>query len=46
MFLWMSTKISPEQRFNLVEKLSQLTDAKIVAVGDDWQSILRLRGGD
>ena len=34
------------QRFNLVEKLSQLTDAKIVAVGDDWQSIFAFAGAE
>ena len=27
------------QRFNLILELSKLCDAKIVAVGDDWQSI-------
>ena len=27
------------QRFNLTKRLSQITQAKVVAVGDDWQSI-------
>lgn len=34
------------QRFNLAEKLSQCSDAKIIAVGDDWQSIFRFSGAD
>lgn len=34
------------QRFNLAEKLSQCSDAKILAVGDDWQSIFRFSGSD
>ncbi len=34
------------QRFNLAEKLSQCSDAKIIAVGDDWQSIYRFSGSD
>jgi len=34
------------QRFNLVEKLSKLTDAKIIAVGDDWQSIFAFAGSE
>ena len=34
------------QRFNLAEKLSKCSDAKIVAVGDDWQSIYRFSGSD
>ena len=32
------------QRFDLCEKLSQCSNAKIVAVGDDWQSIYRFSG--
>ena len=32
------------QRFDLCEKLSKASDAKIVAVGDDWQSIFRFSG--
>lgn len=32
------------QRFDLAEKLSQCSNAKIVAVGDDWQSIFRFSG--
>ena len=27
------------QRFNLTKRLSEITKAKVVAVGDDWQSI-------
>ncbi len=34
------------QRFNLAEKLSKCSDAKIIAVGDDWQSIYRFSGSD
>ena len=34
------------QRFNLAEKLSKCSDAKILAVGDDWQSIFRFSGAD
>ena len=32
------------QRFDLCEKLSKASDAKIIAVGDDWQSIFRFSG--
>lgn len=32
------------QRFDLCEKLSKCSDAKIIAVGDDWQSIFRFNG--
>lgn len=32
------------QRFDLCEKLSKASDAKIIAVGDDWQSIYRFSG--
>lgn len=32
------------QRFDLCEKLSQVSQAKIIAVGDDWQSIYRFSG--
>lgn len=32
------------QRFNLCEKLAKASNAKIVAVGDDWQSIFRFSG--
>lgn len=32
------------QRFDLCEKLSKCSEAKIVAVGDDWQSIFRFSG--
>lgn len=34
------------QRFNLTKKLSDICDAKIVAVGDDWQSIYAFSGSD
>lgn len=32
------------QRFNLAKSLSEITDAKIIAVGDDWQSIYSFAG--
>ena len=32
------------QRFDLCEKLSKASEAKIIAVGDDWQSIFRFSG--
>ena len=32
------------QRFDLCQKLGQASKAKIVAVGDDWQSIFRFSG--
>ena len=32
------------QRFDLCQKLSQASHAKIIAVGDDWQSIFRFSG--
>lgn len=34
------------QRFNFTKKLSQVTGAKVVAVGDDWQSIYAFAGAD
>lgn len=34
------------QRFDLVTALSDVTDAKIIAVGDDWQSIYAFSGSD
>ena len=34
------------QRFDLTKALSEATDAKIVAVGDDWQSIYAFSGSD
>lgn len=34
------------QRFNLAFELSKLCNAKIVAVGDDWQSIYAYAGSD
>ena len=34
------------QRFDLTKALSDVTDAKIIAVGDDWQSIYAFGGSD
>ncbi|MCL2621552.1 MAG: UvrD-helicase domain-containing protein, partial [Firmicutes bacterium] len=34
------------QRFNLTKTLSNITGAKIIAVGDDWQSIFAFAGSD
>ena len=34
------------QRFDLTKELSKLCDAKIIAVGDDWQSIYAFSGSD
>ena len=34
------------QRYNLTSELSKICDAKIVAVGDDWQSIYAFSGSD
>ena len=34
------------QRFDLTTALSKVTDAKIIAVGDDWQSIYAFSGSD
>ena len=34
------------QRFDLTEALSEVTSAKIIAVGDDWQSIYAFSGSD
>lgn len=34
------------QRYNLTKELSKIADAKIVAVGDDWQSIYAFSGSD
>jgi len=34
------------QRFDLVKALKEVTDAKIIAVGDDWQSIYAFSGSD
>lgn len=34
------------QRFNLTKSLSDVTGAKVVAVGDDWQSIFAFAGSD
>ena len=35
-----------KQRFELIKRISDVTDAKIVAVGDDWQSIYAFAGSD
>ncbi len=35
-----------KQRYDLVTALSEVTDAKIIAVGDDWQSIYGFSGSD
>ncbi len=35
-----------KQRFDLVTALSDVTNAKIIAVGDDWQSIYAFSGSD
>ena len=34
------------QRFNLTKRLSEITKAKVVAVGDDWQSIFAFAGSE
>jgi len=34
------------QRFNLTKRLSEITKAKVVAVGDDWQSVFAFAGSD
>ncbi len=34
------------QRFNLIKELKDVTNAKIIAVGDDWQSIYAFSGSD
>lgn len=34
------------QRFDLTKELSKICDAKIIAVGDDWQSIYAYAGAD
>ena len=34
------------QRFNLTKRLSEITKAKVVAVGDDWQSIFAFSGAE
>lgn len=33
-----------QQRFDLTKKLAEVTNAKIIAVGDDWQSIYAFSG--
>lgn len=35
-----------KQRFNLTKRLAEVTSAKVVAVGDDWQSIFAFTGSD
>lgn len=35
-----------KQRFDLTESLSKVTNAKIIAVGDDWQSIYAFSGSN
>ncbi|MDO5406640.1 MAG: UvrD-helicase domain-containing protein [Eubacteriales bacterium] len=35
-----------KQRFDLTTALAEVTDAKIIAVGDDWQSIYAFSGSD
>ncbi|MBN2134200.1 MAG: UvrD-helicase domain-containing protein, partial [Acidobacteria bacterium] len=35
-----------KQRYNLTKKLADVTGAKVVAVGDDWQSIFAFAGSD
>ncbi len=35
-----------KQRFNLINNLHKLCNAKIIAVGDDWQSIYAFSGSD
>jgi DNA helicase-4 len=35
-----------KQRFNLTKTLAEVTGAKVVAVGDDWQSIFAFAGSD
>ncbi|MFA5603836.1 MAG: UvrD-helicase domain-containing protein [Bacilli bacterium] len=34
------------QRFNLTKEVSRLTDAKVIAVGDDWQAVFAFAGSD
>ncbi|HHW25766.1 MAG TPA: UvrD-helicase domain-containing protein [Firmicutes bacterium] len=34
------------QRFNLTKRLSDITNAKVIAVGDDWQSIFAFAGSE
>ena len=34
------------QRFNLAKKISEVSSAKIIAVGDDWQSIFAFAGSE
>lgn len=35
-----------KQRFNFTKRLAEITKAKVVAVGDDWQSIYSFAGSD
>lgn len=39
-------QVIARQRFNLTKRLSEITQAKVVAVGDDWQSIYAFSGSD
>ena len=34
------------QKYNFIKKLSEVFDAKIIAVGDDWQAIFGFSGSD
>lgn len=34
------------QRFNLTKEVSRLSDAKVIAVGDDWQAVFAFAGSD
>lgn len=34
------------QRFNLTKEVSRLSDAKVIAIGDDWQAIFAFAGSD
>lgn len=35
-----------KQRFDFTKRLAKITDAKVIAVGDDWQSIYAFAGSD
>jgi len=35
-----------KQRFNLTKRLAEVCNAKVIAVGDDWQSIYAFSGSD
>ncbi|MDD3392684.1 MAG: UvrD-helicase domain-containing protein [Bacilli bacterium] len=34
------------QRFNLTKKVSEISGAKVIAVGDDWQAVFAFAGSD